>query len=102
VQTCCQIVGGKFGNAQTWCNNNTRGKFRKNAKGRWCKKKHKTKLHLKLALIFYLGLDLGMMKTSSSPNMWEKNSHSKLLFDIWFPITQESHFLVGASLVHVS
>ncbi len=31
MQTCCQIVGGKFGIAQTWCNNNTWGKFRKNA-----------------------------------------------------------------------
>jgi hypothetical protein len=27
VQTCCQIGGGKFGNAQTWCNKNTGGRL---------------------------------------------------------------------------
>jgi hypothetical protein len=40
--------------------------------------------------------------TKISPNTWEKFSHSKLLFDIWFLATQESLFLVGSSLVHGS
>jgi len=30
MQTCRQIIGGKFGNAQTWCNNNIGGKLKKN------------------------------------------------------------------------
>jgi hypothetical protein len=81
VCTCHQIAWREIWQCTNMVHNNTWGKLRKNAQGRWRKKKRRTKLHFKLAFIFHPIVHVGTMKNSSCPNMWEN------LFIIWYFIS---------------